>query len=75
MVDRALQGDARLARRLPSVLVGAVGDVAEAGYRACMAGEAISVPGLANQATTLAGRALPKWLLRRIAGVLGRSAL
>jgi uncharacterized protein len=75
LVANALEGDARLAERLPGFLVGAVDAVAEEGCRACLAGEAICVPGLANRATTLAGRALPKWLLRRIAGVLGRSAL
>ena len=30
------------------------------------------VPGLLNRTATVAGRATPKWLLRRIAGVVGR---
>jgi hypothetical protein len=40
-----------------------------------MAGEIIAVPGLVNQAATVAGRAAPKWLLRRIAGAFGRRVL
>jgi len=61
--------------RLPGVLVGDVDKVAAEGYRACMNGEVIRVPGLLNLAATLAGRATPKWLLRRIAGTLGRTVM
>jgi hypothetical protein len=50
-------------------------EVAAEGYRACMAGEVITVPGMLNQAASVAGRATPKWLLRRIAGILGRRML
>jgi len=71
MLDHAAQGNARVAQ-LPRFVVGDVDEVAAEGYRACMAGEVVSVPGMLNQAATVAGRAAPKWLLRRIAGVLGR---
>lgn len=57
---------------LPSFLVGKVDAVAEQGYRACLAGEVIVVPGAMNRAATLAAGATPKWLLRRVAGALGR---
>jgi hypothetical protein len=40
-----------------------------------MAGEVITVPGVLNQAAAVVGRATPKWLLRRMAGVLGRRIL
>jgi hypothetical protein len=40
-----------------------------------MAGEVITVPGMLNQAATVAGHATPKWLLRHIAGILGRRML
>jgi uncharacterized protein len=63
------------AARLPRIAVADVGTVAAEGYAACMRGEAIRVPGLVNQITTLSGRALPKWLVRRIAGFLGRQAV
>jgi hypothetical protein len=49
--------------------------VAEAGYRACLAGEVVVVPGLLNRAATLAAGATPRWLLRRIAGTLGRRVI
>jgi hypothetical protein len=39
-----------------------------------MQGVVIKVPGAVNQAVTLASRATPKGLLRRVAGVLARSA-
>ena len=40
-----------------------------------MGGEVITVPGLLNLAATLAGRATPKWLLRRVSGALVRRSL
>ncbi len=74
MVSAAKAQSPRLGK-LPGMLIGDVDAVAAEGYRACMNGEVIRVPGMLNVAATLAGRATPKWLLRRIAGVLGRSAM
>ena len=37
-----------------------------------MKGEVIRVPGALNLAATLAGRATPKWLLRRVSGAVVR---
>jgi short-subunit dehydrogenase len=53
-------------------MVGDVADVAREGYRACMKGEVICVPGLINQVSTLTTRNTPKWLLRRVSGIVGR---
>jgi hypothetical protein len=39
-----------------------------------MSVEVIEVPGAVNQAATLAARAAPKWLLRRVAGTVTRKA-
>lgn len=61
--------------RIPSFMVGDVNDVAQAGFHACMNGDAICVPGAINLATTLATRATPKWLVRKLGGLLGRTAL
>jgi len=72
MLSSATEENARLAK-LPSVLIGNADEVANEGYRACMQGSVISVPGVVNQAVTLASRATPKWLLRRITGTLVRS--
>ncbi|MFT7286785.1 MAG: short-subunit dehydrogenase [Halieaceae bacterium] len=60
---------------IPDVLVGDVQEVAAKGYRACLKGDAICVPGALNLAATLTGRATPKWLLRRISGAMGRYTL
>jgi short-subunit dehydrogenase len=60
---------------IPDFVVGDVEDVAAQGYRACLKGDAICVPGAVNLAATVAGRATPKWLLRRISGVMGRYSL
>ena len=59
-----------LTAALPGFLVGDAAKVADEGYRACMQGVAIKVPGAINQAVTLASRATPKALVRRVAGAL-----
>jgi len=74
MLSGAVDASAQLAK-LPGFLIGDVDEVAAEGYRACMNGEVIRVPGVLNRAATVAGRATPKWLLRRIAGAVGRGAL
>jgi uncharacterized protein len=73
MLSSAVETNARLAR-LPGFLIGDADEVAAEGYRACMEGAVISVPGAVNRAVTLVSRATPKWLLRRIAGTLARRA-
>jgi uncharacterized protein len=74
MLGGAVARNGKLAR-LPGFLIGDVEEVAAAGYRACLDAEVIAVPGAINQAVALAAGATPKWLLRRIAGVLGRTAI
>ena len=71
MLDRATVQNGRL-RELPGFVVGNVEAVAAEGFRACLAGDVISVPGAVNQAAMLASRATPRWLLRRITGAFGR---
>ncbi|WP_373081394.1 SDR family NAD(P)-dependent oxidoreductase [Zhongshania sp.] len=70
MVSTAQENSGGL--NIPDFLIGDVDDVAADGYKACMKGEVIVVPGAMNLAAILAGRAIPKWLLRRITGVAGR---
>jgi short-subunit dehydrogenase len=60
---------------IPSFIIGDADDVAEQGYNACLKGDVICVPGSINLAATLAGRATPKWLLRKVTGFMGRYAL
>jgi short-subunit dehydrogenase len=57
---------------IPEFAIGDVEEVARQGYRACMRGEVICVPGIVNRVTTLGTRTAPKWLLRRVAGIVGR---
>jgi uncharacterized protein len=74
MLGEAAAHNARLAE-LPSFLVGSADEVAAAGYRACLAGDVVVVPGAINRAATAAAAATPQWLLRRIAGLTGRGLL
>ena len=71
MLDRAKAGSAELGG-LPGYLVGSAEEVADEGFQACLKGEVIRVPGVLNQAATLAGRATPRWLLRRVSGAVVR---
>jgi len=71
MLSDAQHASPELAQ-LPKFLVGSVDGVAEEGFQACMRGEVICVPGVLNQATLLASRASPKWLVRRVGGALVR---
>ena len=60
--------------RLPGFMVGKVDDVARQGFEACMRGDVICVPGGFNRAATLASRSTPKWLLRRVSGLVARKS-
>jgi short-subunit dehydrogenase len=71
MVSAVQQSSPEL-NKIPGFLIGDVDDVAAQGFRACLNGDVICVPGAVNLATTVAGRTVPKWLLRRISGVIGR---
>lgn len=72
MLDGATAHNGKLAA-LPGFLIGDVEAVAAAGYQACLDGDVVVVPGFVNRAAALAAGATPRWLLRRIAGVLGRT--
>jgi len=74
MLSGATARDARLAD-MPAFLIGDVDEVAAEGYRACLAGDAIAVPGAINRAATMAAGAAPRWLLRRVVGALGRKLI
>ena len=71
MLSRAKQASRELTQ-LPGFVVGSVDGVADEGFAACMNGDVICVPGALNLAATLAGRATPKWLLRRVSGAVVR---
>ena len=73
MVDRALAESDGL--KLPGMIIGDAASVARQGFKACMKGETIVVPGTINQAFTLTARTTPKWLLQRLTGLMGRSTI
>ncbi len=71
MLSGATAQSAQLAK-LPKFLIGDAKAVAQEGFDACMRGDAIKVSGAINQVATMAGRAAPKWLLRKASGALVR---
>lgn len=71
MLDRA-KATSRELGGLPGFVVGSAEEVADEGFQACLKGEVIRVPGALNQAAALAGRATPRWLLRRVSGAVVR---
>jgi len=73
MMDTIAEGNP-LYTRLVGATVLEVDEVANAGYKACMAGRVIQVPGRINLLTTLSSRTLPKWVARRLTGILGRAS-
>lgn len=74
MLTAAVETNVQIAK-LPGFVIGDVEAVAAEGYRACMRGDVVCVPGMLNAAATIAGRAAPKWLVRRVTGAIGRRGL
>lgn len=64
-----LSGAEDMASGIPDIAVLTPEKVAQDAYKACMAGDAIKVPGVAYALSMAGGRLLPKWLVRR-AGAL-----
>jgi len=60
---------------VPSFMIADVRSVANEGYEACMRGEAVRVPGLANQLSALWSQTQPRWLVRTLGGFVGRQLL
>jgi short-subunit dehydrogenase len=60
---------------MPRWLLSSPDAVAREGYAACMRGEAIRVPGLANRLGTLWSQTQPRWVVRTLGGLVSRSFL
>lgn len=71
MLSSARNANARVSE-IPGFLVGDVRDVARQGFEACMNGDVICLPGAINQAAMMASRGSPRWLVRRLGGLLSR---
>ena len=74
MLTQAAGANDKLSQ-LPRFLIADVQYVAQLAFAACLRGDAICVPGVVNQAAMIASRGTPKWLVRRIGGLLGRKAM
>ena len=60
---------------IPTFLQSDVKDVAKQGFDACMAGEIVRVPGIANQLSALWSQTQPRWFVRTLGGLVGRQLL
>ncbi len=74
MFAKAKAGNSAI-ENMPGFLVGDVESVAREAYKGCMRGSPVVVPGSINLATTLTARTMPKWLVRRFNGLVGRAAI
>ena len=68
-------GRGRALPGVPAFLQSDVKDVAQQGFDACMAGEVVRVPGIANQLSALWSQTQPRWLVRTVSGMIGRQLL
>lgn len=57
--------------RIPGFFISEVDSVAQAGYEACLAGRAVVVPGVSNQVIATTSQVYPRWLMRKLAAVVG----
>jgi hypothetical protein len=71
MVTNATGGNTGLPE-VPAFLLSDVTAVAREGYAACMTGEVVRVPGIANRMAALWSTTTPRWLVRMLSGVLAR---
>ena len=68
--DTSMMRGSRLGKPVPSIMVMSPAAVAEQGCTACLAGEAICVPGLANKLIASGTPLLPRALVRGIGGMM-----
>jgi short-subunit dehydrogenase len=62
-------------RRIPPFVFADARTVAHKAFKACHNGDALVVPGLKNNLASMLSRAMPKWLVRIITGIVGRATL
>jgi short-subunit dehydrogenase len=60
---------------IPAFLISDVKSVVKDGYEACMNGEVVRVPGLANQISAMWSQTQPRWLVRTLGGMFSRQFL
>lgn len=74
LTNTEMTDDIEVVSEVPDIFVGEARDVAEQGYRACMRGEVIVIPGLLNQAFVGWTQAQPRWSYRMLSGIAARFA-
>lgn len=74
MID-SVGGARDLAARMPAGAVLEPGRVAREGYKACMEGVPVHIPGISNQLAVRLIGLQPRWLVRALGGFIGRRAL
>lgn len=74
MLAQAKSANDKLSQ-LPSFLIADVKEVASTALEAMLRGDAICVPGAVYQLGALASRSAPKWLVRKMGGLMGRRAV
>jgi short-subunit dehydrogenase len=70
LTDTAMMRGSNLARPIPTMMMMSAKEVAEAGCSACLRGDAICVPGLANKVITGGAPLAPRSLVRAIGGAM-----
>jgi short-subunit dehydrogenase len=68
--DTSMLHGSRLGEPVPSIMVMSPAAVAEQGYAACLAGETICVPGLANKLIVSGTPLMPRALVRGVGGFM-----
>ncbi len=74
MLAQAKNANDKLSQ-LPRFLIADVDEVARSALEATLRGDAICVPGAVYQLGALASRSAPKWLVRKMGGLMGRRAM
>lgn len=69
------QKKSRKLRNIPGWAVADVDTVAQKAFHGCLKGRAVIVPGAKNKFASILSRATPKWLVRRVTGIVGRATL
>jgi uncharacterized protein len=68
--DTSMTRASRIAKAVPAVMFMSAAAVAEEGVAACLGGETICVPGVANWALTSGAPILPRRLVRMVSGLM-----
>lgn len=72
MLDTA-KSEHAFVRSIPDFLISDVESVAREGVEACLAGDAVIVPGLTNRVGASLVQLQPRWLVRALGGLIGRN--